>query len=157
MTVENSVTLRLLVHELGAMPPAIRTGLRVGFRKAGMGVMADAKTNAAWSSRIPAAMSLRTSTKSANAGVFIRVDAKKAPHARPYEGFGNRGTSFRHPVYGNRENWVTQATRPFLYPAAVKGRAAVMAAAENAVKAAFSGTSQVALLRVGSRTRRLAA
>lgn len=157
MTGENSVALRLLVTELGQMPAEIRTGLRVGFRKAGQAVLADARSNAAWSSRIPGAMSLRTSTKADSAGVFIRVDASKAPHARPYEGFSNRGDSFRHPVFGNREVWVAQSTRPFLYPAAVAGRAAVMAAAQSAVATAFGGTSQVAFLRVGSSTRRLRA
>jgi hypothetical protein len=136
VTGQNTAALRLLVHELGRMPDDIRTGLRIGFRKAGQAVMADAKTNASWSSRIPAAMSLRTSTKAKSAGVFIRVDAKKAPHARPYEGFSNRGDSFRHPVFGHREVWVTQATRPFLYPAAVKGRDRVQAAAELAVRQA---------------------
>jgi hypothetical protein len=157
MTVENSVALRLLVQELGQMPAVIRTGLRVGFRKAGQGVLADARSNASWSSRIPGAMSLRTSTKANSAGVFIRVDARKAPHARPYEGVTGRNDSFRHPVFGNREVWVAQRTRPFLFPAAIKGRAAVVAAAESAVKAAFSGTSQVAMLRVGSSSRRISA
>ena len=49
-------------------------------------------------------------------GVQLRVSSANAPHARPYEGMG-QGGQFRHPVYGNRENWVAQATRPYAFPA----------------------------------------
>jgi hypothetical protein len=133
---DNSAKLRLLVHELGRMPPDIRSGLRSGFRKAGQIVLRDARSAAAWSRRIPAAMSLGTSTTAMAAGVVLRVDANKAPHARPYEGISGRGDTFRHPVFGNRESWVTQATRPFLAPAAARGRDQVAAASQHAVRTA---------------------
>jgi hypothetical protein len=52
----------------------------------------------------------------------VRVSAS-VPHARPYEGISQQGSTsyFRHPVFGNRENWVSQATRPYAWPA-VLGR-----------------------------------
>ena len=62
-------------------------------------------------------------------GVELRV-SKGVPHARPYEGISQQGSTsyFRHPVFGNREVWVSQNTRPYLWPA-VRGRARDMRAA----------------------------
>lgn len=75
-----------------------------------------AKANASWSSRIPGAIKPQVTQKH----VALRVNAKQAPHGRPYEGLQNglrsRG-KFRHPVFGNRAVWVSQPTRPFLAPA----------------------------------------
>lgn len=130
------VGLRLLVGELGRMSPAAKQELRRGLRAAGKTVLQQAKSNASWSSRIPGAMRLATRTGAKNAGVFLRVDATRAPHARPYEGIGTRAGFFRHPVFGNRDVWVSQAQRPFLVPAAQAGRPAVVKAGEDAVKAA---------------------
>ena len=130
------VGVRLLVGELGQMPPTIRAELRKGLKDAGQFALAKARANASWSTRIPAAMSLRTSTSASNAGVFIRVDSAKAPHARPYEGIGSRGDSFRHPVPGDRDVWVRQLTRPFLVPAVRDTRPKVTEAGINAVRVA---------------------
>lgn len=103
------------VADLKGMRADIRKEIRPAIKKAAEPMVAAAKSNADWSSRIPAAIKL-SSTKR---GVDIRVDRKKAPHARPYEGITG-GSEFRHPVMGNRDRWVTQATRPFLEPAVKK-------------------------------------
>lgn len=49
-----------------------------------------------------------------------------------------QGGTFRHPVFGNREEWVSQATRPYAWPA-IRGRipqitADVGTAYENAAR-----------------------
>jgi len=124
--------LRILVGELGVLPDDIRRDLRKGLREAGEAALNQARANASWSSRIPGAMSLRVYTSGPRTGVSLRVDSSKAPHARPYEGIGGRGDSFRHPVFGG-DAWVSQSIRPFLAPAAAKVRAQVMAAAEQAI------------------------
>lgn len=81
-------------------------------------VAQDAKRRSSWSSRIPGTIRVETSVGENREGVKIRAGGPGAPHARPYEGLSVRGDVFRHPVYGNRENWVEQETRPFLFPAA---------------------------------------
>jgi hypothetical protein len=99
-------------------------------------VMPSAKSNASWSSRIPGAIKPSVTAK----GMGLRVAGKQAPHGRPFEGLQNglRSRShFRHPVFGNREVWVNQATRPYLGPAFLANHdAAVKAAQEELGKAA---------------------
>lgn len=100
----------------GPIPTEIRKEIRPALRKLAEPILAQAKVNAAWSSRIPGAIRINTSFSRRTAGVAITVSAKKAPHARPFEHLGRQGT-FRHPVFGNREKWVSQTARPFLFPA----------------------------------------
>lgn len=87
---------------------------------------------ASWSSRIPRAITTRTSF--ARGSVELRVRSGQAPHARPYEGIGTRG-SFRHPVFhdGFDGPWVTQATRPFFFPSVDAHRDKIRGAVESAV------------------------
>lgn len=98
-------------------------------------IVPDARRNAGWSSRIPGAIKPQvTSTKLA-----VRVASKQAPHGRPFEGLqqGLRANAwFRHPVFGNREVWVNQRTRPFLAPAFDDNADKATKAAEQAVDAA---------------------
>lgn len=105
--------LQALIRDLGAVPPDLRREWRPAILKAGQPVLMQMKANASWSSRIPAATTMRASGMSA--GVEFRVNARRAPHARPLEGLS--GDPFRHPVYGNREVWVSQPARPFFYRA----------------------------------------
>jgi hypothetical protein len=104
--------LQALIRDLGAIPPDVDRGMRQGIRRAAQPALQRIRQNASWSRRIPAAT--RLSTSNVRAGVTIRVNANQAPHARPYENNGSPST-FRHPVYGNREVWVSQAARPFFY------------------------------------------
>lgn len=108
-----SVQIRQAADDLRNMSTEVRRSLRPTLERAAQPILAQAKANASWSSRIPGAIRLSTLKR----GVEIRVSAKKAPHARPLEGIrGNR--AFRHPVMGDRSVWVSQETRPFLQPAA---------------------------------------
>lgn len=113
-----------LITILRAVPKELRKEVRRGLHKAGRIVRDDARRRASWSSRIPRSLGVRTAFSGKRTGVRVVADAKKAPHARPFEGIGGN-SSFRHPVFGNREKWVEQRTRPFLAPAmeANKGKA----------------------------------
>lgn len=104
-----------LIHDVGEIPRDLRKRLRPKVRAAGNIVARDARLRASWSTRIPAAIRVRTAFAK-SPGVRVSVDLRKAPHAKPYENEGRPG-KFRHPVFGNRSNWVTQKARPFLGPA----------------------------------------
>lgn len=114
MSVDRS-QLQALIHDLGAIPSAARKTMRPAINRAGRLVLGQMRTNAAWSTRIPGAVSMRAAT-GGTVGVTFRVNATRAPHARPIEHDGQPGT-FRHPVYGNRKVWRDQAARPFFYRA----------------------------------------
>ncbi|MHB1063532.1 MAG: HK97 gp10 family phage protein [Georgenia sp.] len=103
-----------LRRDMLKVPPNLRKELRPSLRKVGARVQATAEKNAAWSSRIPAAMHLRVSFSHNRPGVFIQVDKTKAPHARAYEGIIIQW--FRHPLFGDREYWFKQQSRPYLVP-----------------------------------------
>lgn len=124
-----------LARDLYRMPPATRRRLRRSFEQAGQSALSDAKSRASWSHRIPAAISGKSELSVDRIGYTLRATVAKAPHARPYEGMG-QGGSFRHPVFGHRDRWVTAATRPYLWPA-VRGRVNdITAAANDAFEAA---------------------
>lgn len=128
--------VRVVARDIARVPVELQARLRPKIRAAGMEVLQAAAVNASWSSRIPGAMSLRSAFKDGSPGVTIRVDTTKAPHARPYEGIVK--DSFRHPVFGDRSNWVSQAARPYLLPAARAGYAVVAAAIGDAVDEALT-------------------
>ncbi|MCU1617192.1 MAG: hypothetical protein JWO98_4732 [Frankiales bacterium] len=105
-----------LARELNKMPAATRRQLRRTFQAAGQPMLADAQSRAGWSTRIPGAIRVSTTVSADRMSVQLRVSSASAPHARPYEGLGGGGF-FRHPVYGRRTAWVSQATRPYALPA----------------------------------------
>lgn len=121
--------LQLLIRDLGAIPPAVQRTLRPVVLEAGRPVLAQMRANASWSSRIPAATTMRASSKAA--GVEFRVSAAQAPHARPYEGLS--GDPFRAPLWGDREWWYDHAARPFFYQAAEQGADAMVEKLGDAV------------------------
>lgn len=108
--------IRQLVDNMGKIPKDLKVELRPGLRKAGEVVRDEARRNAAWSKRIPAATRVSVGFSKRNPGVAIQVNKKRAPHARPFEHGGALGT-FRHPVFGHRDRWVSQRARPFLHSA----------------------------------------
>jgi len=111
----DTVEINLLLEGFRDVPKELRPKIRAAVKAAASSFVSAVQEDASWSSRIPQAVSTKTSFAARNPGVRVFVDAKKAPHARPYEGLakgGNRDT-FRHPVFGDREVWVSQATRPF--------------------------------------------
>lgn len=127
-------SVRELITELEGIPPDLKKKLRPALRRAANPIVADARKRASWSTRIPPATRVSTSFQARKAGVSIVVDRKKAPHARPYENLGQPGI-FRHPVYGNYENWVSQRARPFLFPAVFANSETVVKAIDRAVNA----------------------
>lgn len=121
---------------LANVEPKLRGALRQAFRQAANPIVADMRNRASWSSRIPGAISVQSKFGPNVAGVFIRVDSSKAPHARAYElGQGPGASTFRHPVFGT-DRWVTQETRPFFFAAGKAHRAEVVAAAQSALRIA---------------------
>lgn len=123
--------LNQLIEDLGKIPPELRRQMRPAMRRAALPILEDAKNRASWSSRIPGAIGIRTSFQAGpRAGVRLVVDAKKAPHARPFEmGSKKNGRDvLRHPVFADAANklreewtWVSMKTRPFFFPAARAG------------------------------------
>jgi hypothetical protein len=111
MATEDLAAFRMAVTELRTMPAEIRKQLRPALKQAAQPIVTAAKSNASWSTRIPAAINVRVLKK----GVEIRVNRKKAPHGRVYEGLS--GMTFRHPVFGDRDVWRAQRARPYLLPA----------------------------------------
>lgn len=115
---EGEAEARLLIRDLNKVPVELRRKMSGAIRKAGQPIVSDARRRASWSTRIPGAISMRSRFTGRRPGISIVVSAKKAPHARAYEGLTGDGSAFKHPVFGNRNVWVSQATRPFLFPAA---------------------------------------
>lgn len=128
--------LQQLVKDLGKVPPELRKALRPALKKAANPILADAKRRAAFSTRIPKAIRVSVTYSKKKAGVRLVVNQKRAPHARPLENLGQRGT-FRHPLFGNYHRWTDQLARPFLFPA-------VFAHAEDVSKAVDATVEQVA-------------
>jgi hypothetical protein len=108
----------IIARDMRNLPEETRKAVRPKLVKAGQLVSADAKRRASWSSRIPGTVRVRTSFQENRENVKVLAGGPGAPHARPYEGLSVMGDVFRHPVYGNKENWVSQETRPYLFPAA---------------------------------------
>lgn len=119
-----------IARDLRKLPAETRKVVRPKLREAGQVVQQKAQQNASWSSRIPDTVKVVTSFRENREGVTVRAGGPNAPHARPYEGLSSRGTTFRHPVYGN-DWWVAQAARPFLFPAAQETEGQVTAAIQS--------------------------
>lgn len=128
--------LRALMRDLKALEGGkpIAAAMRKGLRKAADPIKRQVQSNASWSSRIPGAVSIGTAFSARRTGVFLRVNSKKAPHARAFENSGRAGT-FRHPVIG-RDVWVSQAARPFFFAETQRHMPDVEKAAAEAVEQA---------------------
>lgn len=133
-----------IAADMRALPEATRRAVRPRLRAAGGLVVNKAKINAAWSTRIPGTVRMQTSFRQGREGVVVIAGGRSTPHARPFEGFSGYA-KFRHPVFADRERhtskgwtWVTQPTRPFLFPAAKETEAEttsqVRAALDDAAK-----------------------
>lgn len=114
MALSGRAELQRLIKDLGQLPPDLRKELRPALRKAAHPVLEEMRRNASWSSRIPSATKISTSLSGSRAGVSLRTNAARAPHARPYEHGGSAG-NFRHPVFGDKERWVAQRARPYFF------------------------------------------
>lgn len=113
------------IVDLRAIPREARHDLSPLFKRAGDAAASQARGNAAWSSRIPGAIRVQVRYGRVRTGVLLKVRSAAAPHARAYEGLGVAGT-FRHPAWGDWEHAVTQARRPYAWPAVVARRDTVV-------------------------------
>lgn len=126
---------KFLIDQLRDVPRELRPAIRRAVAQAAQAFVVDVAQDASWSSRIPSAVRTKTSFAAKGSGVRVFVDSRKAPHARPYEGMapGGNESKFRHPVFGNENVWVTQATRPFFRKNVEKHREKVLDAIETAL------------------------
>jgi hypothetical protein len=118
INIDDEQEMRKFIRDLRAMDANVAKDLNKNLRDVLLReVMPTAKQNASWSSQIPGAIKPMVQAKR----LGLRVNAKQARHARPYEGLQaglrRRTGGFRHPLFGNRNQWFTQAFRPFLAPA----------------------------------------
>lgn len=135
-------SIKQLARAWGQVPIELRRALRPAIRAGSDELVRDMRARASYSSRIPNAIRSTVSFASSSGGVTIRVDARRAPHARPLEGATNsRGGYFRHPVFGDRTTWVSQPTRPFFFPAIKAGQAQLRRHIHEAVRASLRGVS----------------
>lgn len=59
---------------------------------------------------------LEVKTSGRQAGVAIRVDGRKMPsHMKSLPSMVEGKKRWRHPVFGNREVWVSQPSQPYFY------------------------------------------
>lgn len=106
--------MRQLINDIGKIPKDLKVRLRPGLREVGQIVRDQARFNAAWSRKIPAATRVSVGFTKRNPGVAVQVNKNRAPSARPFEHGGQEG-DFRHPVFGHRDRpWQDQKARPFL-------------------------------------------
>lgn len=104
--------LKPLARDLRRAEPLLAKNFLTSLGKAGDVVAQSARQKADFSTRIPGTVKVR------RRGVAVRVQAggNLAPGAAAIDNRGRTGT-FRHPVFGNRNVWVSQQAHPFLEPA----------------------------------------
>ena len=114
--------------------PELNVRLRTKLKGAAEFVAEDARKRAA-----PNSTKIPPSVKTRVTGVTTTVVAggKKAPNAVPFEHYGKQGR-FRHPVFGNRDVWVTQQAHPFFRDAVRAGLPAAKVAAVEALDEAIT-------------------
>lgn len=115
------VELAALAKDLGKADLVMRRELPKRLRNAAKPVADAAKENAAG---VSSKIRIGTRVKLAGRrGASVKVIGY-SPENEPLAGLmerGNRGSSdaasFRHPVFGHTDRWVTQPTQPYLQPA----------------------------------------
>lgn len=127
-------SFRKFASDLRKAEPLLLKELNTRMKLAGEIVASDARSRAGFSTRIPGSIKVGVS---AARGVRVYARQAQAPDARPLEHGGIPGV-FRHPVFGNRQNWVDQPAHPFLHPALEAGKPAALLEADKAVQAAFN-------------------
>jgi hypothetical protein len=115
------------------MVPAVRAAIRQIPSK--RGYSADGLRG-----QMARAVKLEVRTTGREAGVRLRVDGRKMPDQKKalqsyMEGVRSR---WRHPVYGNREVWVTQPSKPYFYrtvePMGLAAQRNIQRAADNVAR-----------------------
>lgn len=124
--------IQKLVVDLGKLDKELKRELRPAIREAAKPVLAKARENASWSSRIPGATRISSRLAGKHPGVRLETNRKKAPHARLWEGVSGRRQA-RWPVFGNRDVWVEKPLRPYMSPAVADSADDVAEAIDDAV------------------------
>ena len=102
--------IRELRRALREFTPEVKRSFDRRLRDIAKNAAQDAKDRASWSQKIPPGITAGVT----NRGPYIRYRA-----AAPTIGRLNElRTTWRHPLFGNREHWYTQRGRKFLQPAA---------------------------------------
>lgn len=130
---------RRFMRDLKRLSPESRKAFVSEMKGLAGDMVTSAQRQASWSKRIPGAIKPQVTARR----VGLRVQRTRAPHGRPFEGItstGKRGGEFRHPVFGNRDVWVTQKARPFLLPAVDEHRDEFLDKAGDAVDKAARKT-----------------
>lgn len=124
-----------LIRDLENIPRDARRYVRPALAGAGRDLLNRARSNASWSTRIPAAtrLSIRFAR---NPGVDVITDGRRAPHAHVFENQGRPGRK-AHPLFGNRSYWFRFAARPYLAPAMDAEAPHAVAAMGDALERAF--------------------
>jgi hypothetical protein len=115
-----------VIRAIRKWEPEVRKQLRKELRASGQMIVAGSRLLAgAHSTTIPATIKVRTRIQSRKAEIEIRAGSAEVPIAGLFE-LGNKGGSksqaatgrgqFRHPLFGDREQWVNQDMHPFLAP-----------------------------------------
>lgn len=115
----------------GAANKELRKQLRKDIREAGKPVVVKMRKNARgisgapkeWKKKAAQRTSLKMNTTKRKAG--IRIITTKPPKETPIGRYMNRG-KWRHPVFGNRNNWVEQRVNPNWFDAPAKQSHRVM-------------------------------
>lgn len=132
-----SVEIIRLARDLARLGGDASRSINREYKGAVTVVARDAARRASWSTRIPPAIKVQTARSKVHPGADIRVSG--LPHARLYEGLtrGGRG-HFRHKTFGRggRTGWVSQATRPYIRPAAAANQEPLKRGVDAAVIAA---------------------
>lgn len=118
--------------------PELRKQLTVNLRAVGEVVAAEARSRASqYSVTVPDSIKVRVS----GATVSVVAGGSGVPMASLLE-LGNKGSReeamFRHPVFGDRANWVQQPMHPYLGPALLAKIGEVEVAAVEALDAAIA-------------------
>lgn len=123
---------------LRKVAPEVAKDLNRGVAAGGEIIAAEARHNAGFSSRIPG--SIVTTRRGLR--VKIQAGGDSAGDAAVLEHGGIPGT-FRHPVFGDREVWVSQPAHPFLTPALESKSEEAFGVVVAAVDSALRGISVV--------------
>lgn len=126
--VVDSSEMRTLSKQMRRTAPKLWRALLRDMRVAAAVVSEDARSRSSWSTRIPSSIRVQGT----GYGLKVVAGGDTAPDAAPYENKGKQG-DFRHPVFGNRDRWVTQTARPFLAPALYAHRDEVIRAITDGV------------------------
>ena len=120
-------------------PEATRRQLRAAVAESSAELLGEMRTRAAWSTRIPGAVTLTSSFGPRNQRARIKVNAKAAPHARGLE-LGNRN-SFNEAAIAKRGGYETVSYKDRKGTERVR-RVAVDRSVYRAMKSSGSGVTR---------------